>query len=427
MSAPAVIAPARQASRDFWLFWTGETISNLGSSFTTFALPLLVFKLTGSALNLGLATAISTLPYLLFGLVIGAWVDRLPRKRLMILVDLAQALVLASIPVLYMLGTLSIWWLYGASFVSATLKIVFECGQFAAIPSLVRQAELMTANGRMQASFSGAQVLGPMLAGMLLFALPLPTLLLFDAGSFLVSACMLALIFTSFNGAAKRAKTSIRSEVAEGLRYVWHHPVLRILSLFLPLLNLLSIITLSQIVVLATVHFHTATWQISALYSAAGAGVVLCSLLAGPLRRRLSFSRLVFGTVAAAGLLTVALALVPWYWVAVVIWAFKSGMEVLFNLSYLSLRQALVPNHLLGRVISSSRVLAYSTGPLGALMGGLLLTSVGVAHVDQVYLGIGLLIVLVPVAFARTALARAERFLPAQRSDSHAGGSHDVA
>ena len=156
MSAPALTAPTRQTSRDFWLFWTGESISNLGSSFTTYALPLLVFKLTGSALNLGLTTAATFLPYLLFGLVIGAWVDRLDRKRLMLLVDLGQTLVIGSIPVLYLLGALSIWWVYGVAFVSASLKIAFECGQFAAIPSLVGQTELMTANGRMQASFSGA-------------------------------------------------------------------------------------------------------------------------------------------------------------------------------------------------------------------------------------------------------------------------------
>src|SRR5215813_3488717 len=96
-------------SLDFWKFWTGETISSLGSSFTQFALPLLVFKLTGSALNLGIAFAVSFLPYLLFGLVIGAWVDRLDRKRVMILADLGQAVVISAIPVLFLLGSLTIW------------------------------------------------------------------------------------------------------------------------------------------------------------------------------------------------------------------------------------------------------------------------------------------------------------------------------
>src|SRR5215469_16441316 len=94
----------RTKTTDFWKFWTGETISNLGSSFTQFALPLLVYKLTGSPLNLGITTAVSFLPYLFFGLVIGALVDRLDRKRVMILVDIGQAMVIGSIPVAFMLG-----------------------------------------------------------------------------------------------------------------------------------------------------------------------------------------------------------------------------------------------------------------------------------------------------------------------------------
>ena len=148
MASADTTSRKRTKTIDFWKFWTGETISNLGSSFTQFALPLLVFKLTGSALNLGIATAAAFLPYLLFGLVIGAWVDRLDRKRMMILVDIGQALVIASIPVMFLLGALSVWWVYGVAFVSTTLKIFFDAGEFAAIPSLVDQDDLVRANGR---------------------------------------------------------------------------------------------------------------------------------------------------------------------------------------------------------------------------------------------------------------------------------------
>ena len=88
---------------DFWKFWTGQTISTVGSSFTSFALPLLIFNLTGSSLNLALTVMVSVLPYLLFGLVIGAWVDRVNRKRLKVLADLARALVIASIPLVSVL------------------------------------------------------------------------------------------------------------------------------------------------------------------------------------------------------------------------------------------------------------------------------------------------------------------------------------
>src|SRR5437016_12497964 len=95
---------------DFWKYWTGQTISNLGSSITIFALPLLVYKLTGSALDLGIATAATFLPYLLFGLILGAWTDRVDRKRMMIGTDIARALVVASIPLLAAVGLLTIRW-----------------------------------------------------------------------------------------------------------------------------------------------------------------------------------------------------------------------------------------------------------------------------------------------------------------------------
>src|SRR5437870_4052529 len=113
----AASPPERQRlSPDFWKFWTGQTISQFGSSFTQFATPLLIFELTGSAVNLGVAMAINFIPYLLFGLVIGAWVDRLDRKRMMIAVDLGRALVIAIIPLLYALDTLHVWEIYLVGF-----------------------------------------------------------------------------------------------------------------------------------------------------------------------------------------------------------------------------------------------------------------------------------------------------------------------
>ena len=113
---------------DFWKFWAGQTISQLGSSFTFFALPLVVYKLTGSSVNLAITTAAYFLPYLLFGLVIGAWVDRVDRKRLMIAVDLGRAAVIATIPLLSYLDALSVGWIYAGAFATATLTIAFDSG-----------------------------------------------------------------------------------------------------------------------------------------------------------------------------------------------------------------------------------------------------------------------------------------------------------
>ncbi len=411
----------RQSSRSaFWLYFTGETISSLGSSFTLFALPLLVFRLTGSALNLGLSMAAETLPYLFFGLVIGAWVDRVNRKRLMMVVDLLQALTLASIPVVYALGSLSVWWIYGVGFISATLKIGFEASQFAVIPALASREELVTANGRLQASFSTAQLIGPVLAGALLFVLPLPALLLIDAASFLVSACALLLMRARLIAAPSPQRHSVRHDVAEGLRYVWRHPVLRTISLMTPLMNFLTVSTTAQLVLLAGVAYHADNAQIGFLYAAGSLGIVCFSLLAGPLRKRWSFSQVGMCSLLLFGLLLLALGFIPWYWVAVAAWGGSQGAEQLFNLSAMSIRQAIVPDHLLGRVQSVALVLGYSSIPFGALVGGLFLQQVGAAHVAQVYGAIGLLIVLGALGFSFTALGHAEQYLP-QASNTQGG------
>jgi MFS family permease len=168
-------------SPDFWKFWAGQTISNLGSSFTQWAVPLLVFRLTHSAVNLGIATAATFLPYLLFGLVIGAWMDRVDRKRVMIALDCLNAIVILSIPLVATFGHLNVWWIYGVTFVQSTVFIAFSAGEFAAIPSLVSTDDLVTANGRIQATYSAAQVSGPLLAGALISFLPLTWVMAFDA------------------------------------------------------------------------------------------------------------------------------------------------------------------------------------------------------------------------------------------------------
>src|SRR6266516_541304 len=399
---------------DFWKYWTGQTISNLGSSITLFALPLLVYKLTGSALNLGIATAAEFLPYLLFGLILGAWTDRVNRKRMMIGTDIGRALIIASIPLLAAFGTLTVWWIYVVGFVHATLTICFEAGQFAAIPSLVNRDDLVTANGRIQASYSGASVLGPLLAGVLVTVLPLAALLLIDAFSFLLSSFSLVLIRISFNTGEKRAPTSIRSDVVEGLRYVLSHPVLRNISIMMALVNFVGTTTYAQLIFFAKVRLQASDVQASLLYSAGSLGVVILALAAGQLRKRWSFSTVALGALMLEGVLVVVFSLMHWYWPAIVLWTLIGGLGILFNINTSSLRQAIVPNHMLGRVISIASVLAWSAIPLGSLLGGYAIS--WTQNVALVYGVIGVLIFLIPFAFSFTALGHADRYIPKEKA-----------
>jgi MFS family permease len=406
----------RLLSGDFGRFWVGQTISNLGSSFTMFALPLLVFKLTGSPVNLGITTACEFVPYLVFGLVIGAWVDRVDRRRLMIATDLARAAVVATIPVLAAVDALSVGWVYAVAFSSATLTIAFDAAQFAAIPSLVPDGDdLVDANGRVQASYSAAQVAGPLLAGLLLTNLAVQQVLLVDAASFLVSAWTLQRIRRAFNAPRPGGPgQALRREIADGLRYVFGHPVLRAISAMMALINLVGNNLSGQLVVFAKQRLDASDSRVALLYSAGSAGVVLLSLAAGPVRRRLSFSVAALGALAAYGLLTIVFAVTSRYWVALPLWAAINGLGIFFNINTSSLRQQIVPNHLLGRVMSIAAVLAWSAIPVGALAGGWAVERTG--NVALVYGVIGALVALIAVAFSLGPLGHTERWLPTARA-----------
>jgi MFS family permease len=404
-------------SADFWKFWTGQMISVLGTSFTLFAEPLLIYKLTHSAINLALTMAASMLPYLLFGLVIGAWVDRLDRKKMMVIVDVGMALVIGSIPLMAAVGHLSVLWIYGVTFVNQTLFIFFSSGEFAAIPSLVGKDDLVTANGRIQASYVAATVIGPLLAGVLTAFIAIPSLLLFDAASYLVSATALLLVRVSFNaGGEERKPSTIRQDVVEGLRYVLSHPVLRNISAMMALVNFVSTTTGAQLVLYAKERLHATNSEIGLMFSVAGAGAVVFSLGAGRLRKRWSFSVVALSSLAISGALTFFFALVPWFWVALPIWGLEAGVASLFNIQTGSLRQAIVPNHLLGRVMSIAGVLAWSAIPLGALLGGIAIQRTG--NPELVYAVIGVITCAIPLAFSFTPLGHADRYLPKKEESS---------
>ena len=403
---------AHNLGSNFQKLWVGQAVSALGSSFTSFALPLLVYNLTGSALNLAYSTAAHFVPYLLFGLFIGAWSDRVDRRRLMIWADVGRAVAIASVPLLAMLGPLEVWWIYAVIFANSILSIAFDAANFAAVPSLVERDDLVTANGRIQASYSAMTILGPLLAGVLVAVMPIYDLLLIDALSFVASTVTLVLINASFNAPGKPHGTSIRQDVMEGLRYVFGHPVLRNISLMMMLVNFAGITVYAQRPLYVKEQLGGTDSELAIFMAAGGAGVIIFSLLAGRLRKRFAFSRVALGALMGSGLATVLMSLTTWYWLALPVYAMFSGLGLMFNINTNSLRQAIAPNHMLGRVMSIAGVLAWSANPVGAYVGGLAIERT--QNVGLVYFVVGLVTIVIPVCFAFTALGRAERYLPKQ-------------
>jgi MFS family permease len=396
MTAAAEPSAARLGG-DFWRLWLAQSVSSLGGAFTAFALPLLVYQRTGSAGGLALSTAVGFLPYLLFGLVVGAWVDRADRKRLMVAVELLRALLVASVPLLSWAGALGLWWIYAVQFASAVLAIIYNAADVAALPALVRPDALVAANGRLLGSMSAMGIVGPLLAGWLSSLVALPALLAVDALSFLASALLLALIRTSFNQGQPRPAASLRRDIAEGLRFVWRSPPLRAVSLLLLCLNLFGPTARTQLVLFAARRLGADSVGLGWLYAAGSAGVVVCSLLVGKVNARGGTGSLAAIALVAGGALTVVFSQVRGLLPAALLWALIGGASVVVDVAVISLRQRITPNALLGRVVTTTRMVGFAAIPLGALLGGWLIDATG--DVALVYALVGSATVAVGLVF----------------------------
>jgi MFS family permease len=364
--------------------------------------------------------AVTTLPYLFFGLLIGAWVDRSNRKRVMIVSDLLRASIVATIPLLAWFGDLRVWWVYAVGFLNSTLTIFFDSCEFAAIPSLLHgeggttnSAALIAANGRIQASYSAAMVVGPLLGGALVAVVSVEAVVLIDALSFMLSAGSLCLVRRSFNTAdVARAATSLRTDIAEGLRYVFRHPVLRAISVMMLLVNAVTVTIYAQLVLFADDRLGVGESRVGVLYAVGSVGVIVLSLSASRLRSRWSFSQVTLGSLMLMGAMIVALALTTSFWLALPIIALENGLGTLFNINTGSLRQSIVPNAMLGRIISVAAVLASAASPVGSLAGGFAVQHSG--NVALVYGVIGGLTIVIAGAFAFTALGHADQYVPSE-------------
>jgi hypothetical protein len=260
-----------------------------------------------------------------------------------------------------------------------------------------------------------------LLAGLLVAFMSIQWMMALDAASFAVSALSLSLIRGSFNAAADaeaKEATTVLADMKQGLRYVIAHPVLRNISLMMALINFVGATTFTQLVLFAHDRLRVGPRGVGVLFAAGSAGVVVTGLLAGRLRKRFSFTALAMTSLMLMGAFEVAFAGMRWFWAALPLWAAASGLGILFNINTASLRQAIVPNQMLARIMSIAGVLAWSAIPAGALVGGLVVKAT--ANVALVYGAIGILNICI-AAFFRffTALGDAQRYLDERQAQEH--------
>jgi len=360
----------------FRRLWFGQTVSEFGSQVTTLALPLTaVLVLHASTFQVGLLTTAGYAAFLLIGLPAGVWVDRVRRKPVMVASDVTRMLVLASIPVAYWLGALTLAQLYLVTFIHGVAAVFFDVAYLSLVPGLVGRQHVAEANAKLQGSVSVAQVSGPSAAGFLIGLLTAPVAFLADAASFAVSVLTLLIIRDREPAPGRAQRRSLRAEMAEGLRFVVTHPILRMIAGCTATANLFGSATLAISVVFLVRQVHLGAATIGALTSLGAIGGVAGALSCGVLRRWIGSARLIWLSLAVTSpfglLIPVTFPGAGLACYAVGLFALSFG-GVVYNVHQASFRQLLCPHRLLGRMNATIRFLVWGTIPLGGLLGGAL-------------------------------------------------------
>lgn len=357
---------------DFARVWGAAAISNVGDGVRTTALPLVAAAVTRDPIAVSGILLAGSLPWLLFTLPAGAIIDRLDRRNLVTAVSTARALVMAMLCGLVFFGEAGLPALYAVAFLQGVGEVFSDNAVFALVPGVVAKERLEDANGRLDAVVVATnQFAGPALGG-LLFAQSAGLPFLVDTGSFLLMAVLVCGLKRRPPRPAAGAspKTTIRADIAEGIRWLRARPSLRNLSLVAALTNVALNATFAIFVLFALDELHLSATAFGILLSIEAIGALAGSLLAARIRRRVGIPLALTAALAVAGLANLTISatpVVPLVSAMMVAVAFAGGVwNVLTN----SLRQAVTPDRLLGRVQSAHRLLSWGAVPFGTLLGG---------------------------------------------------------
>ena len=367
----------------FVRFWIGQSISVFGDQISALAIPLTaVLALNASALEVGILTAMAWLPHLVFSLPAGVWIDRRAhRRRNMIVVDILRSAALATIPVAWWLGALTMWQLVAVAFAVGGLTVVFDLSNASFFVALVHRSQYVDANSKFSTTRSLSYIAGPSTAGFLVQVLTAPVAIAADALSFVVSALALRGVKVH-EPAVEPSDSSARADLREGFRYLAHEPVLRASVACTSIINFFSFFVFAIFVLYASRTLGLSAGVIGVVLGAASVGALGGALIAPRVGRRLGIGRAV---VLGAVLFPAPMALFPLAhgdpWLAaslLLAGEFLASVGVMiFDVNQNSLMLMLIPHEVRSRVVGVSRFFNYGTRPFGALLGGVLGSAIG--------------------------------------------------
>ncbi len=384
--------PSLWRHRDFMMLWVGQSISEIGSAVTIVALPFAaVVILHATTFEVGLLVAAGTVCFLLVALPAGLVVDRVAKRRLMIVCDASRMLLLGSVVVAAALGALTLIQLYAVAVLTGLATVFFDVAYQSYVPSLIERDRLHDGNGKLGATQAFAQVAGPGLGGAL-FGLLRAGAMAADAISYGVSTVTLLLIKAreprtdrsarqASAAAGRTGLAGLRTELFAGLAFVFRHPVLRKIAACTATANLFGSMSGALEILFLLRVLHLGPAEAGLLFSLGSVGGILGGALSGRLARWIGSARIIWVSMLVFGAIPIVMPLAAPGWRLALFPIAVGGLSftvVVYNIAQLSFRQLICPPELLGRMNAAMRWIVWGTLPLGGVIGGALGSVIGI-------------------------------------------------
>ncbi len=369
---------------DFLKLWTGQSISELGSQVSQLAIPwLAAVGLHASPIEFSLLGVLGFLPFILFALPAGVWVDRLRRRQILIAGDASRAVLLTLIPILWATGVLRIWHLLVLQFVIGCFTVFFDVAYQSYLPALIEREHLVDGNSKLQLTVSVAQVGGPSMTGGLIAAITAPYAIVVDAASFVVSTVFMLRMKHRESPPrydADEPRPKMWPQVKEGLVWVLGNRYLRAIAGCTATSNFFGQVLFAIFILYAVRVLHLSSVQLGVVFAVGSVGSIIGALLANRLQKRLGVGRAIVGYAVVFSCAGILFPLaprsfpIPELMAGLALFGFAS---VAYNITQVSLRQAITPERLQGRMNAAVRWIIWGTIPLGTLTGGAIGQAVG--------------------------------------------------
>jgi MFS family permease len=378
---------------DFVRFWTGQTISQFGTQVTVLAFPTVaILVLHATALQVGILGALEFLAFPVLGLFAGVTADRVRRRPILIACDLGRAVALASIPVAAYFGVLTIYQMYAVALLVGVFTVFFDVSYQSYLPALIERQDLVEGNSKLEISRSTAQVAGPGVAGFLIQVAGGAAAIVVDAVSYIGSALLIWLVRRPepqpAPASVEGAPSGIFAELREGLQVVFGNSILRRIVGCTATSNLGSNILFAVVLIFFYRRLHLSPAEVGIVFGAGSIGGVVGAAVSATMARRLNVGPTIIAGCLLFGIaflgLPAALVLPP---VPILTLGFAVATfgTTVYNVTQVSLRQAIAPNRVQGRMNATIRTVVWGTLPLGSVIGGILGTTVGL--LPTIYIG----------------------------------------